>query len=326
MLTGPHRRSRAALRRMKGSENARTIAIALTANLIITCAKLAAGLVARSTGMLAEAAHSLVDSLNEVFLWISLRRAARPADTQHPYGHGRERFLWAFMAAVASFLIGGCLSIALAVRDLGAGHEAGSMTASWIVLVVAFVAEGTSWLQSAWRARREARERGLGVWSHLFRSTDPILRAVVFEDTAALLGLLIAAAGLLVSRLTGSHEPDAIAALLIGVLLSATAFVLARPLADLLIGSSLPPDQIEQLVAIVTASPAVEQLLSLRAVYTGPEEAVVAARIHPVATLDIEALTRAMDDLDHALRAGSPFVADVYIDVTSYRAEPPHSP
>ena len=306
---------------MERSENVRTIAIALAANVVIAIAKLAAGLVSRSPGMLAEAAHSAVDSLNEVFLWISMRRAARPADAEHPFGHGRERFLWAFMAAIASFIIGGCVSIALAIRQLSLGGETGSTVASWVVLAVSFVSESASWLQSAGQARREARERRRSVWGHLHRSSDPVLRAIVVEDTAALAGLLIAAVGLFLSKLTGSGVPDALAALSIGVLLSGTAFALARPLADLLVGRSLPAEQVEKLQAIIAESPAVEELLSLRAVYIGPEEAVVAAKVHPVGKLEIEALTKAMDDLDQALRAASPFVADVYIDVTSYRAE-----
>jgi len=306
---------------MERSENARTIAIALAANVVIAIAKAAAGIVSRSPGMLAEAAHSAVDSLNEVFLWISLRRAARPADQEHPFGHGRERFLWAFMAAMASFIVGGCVSIALAIRALVVGEESGSMLAAWIVLAVSFVSESVSWLQSARQARREARELGRSVWGHLFRSSDPILRAIVVEDTAALIGLLLAATGLFVSKLMGSTVPDAIAALSIGVLLSVTAFALARPLADLLIGRSLQLEQLERVHAIIAASPAVDEVLSLRAVYIGPEEAVVAARVHPIGKLEIEALTRAMDELDQQLRAESPFIADVYIDVTTFRLD-----
>ena len=301
----------------------RTIIIALAANVIIAAAKLVAGLLSRSSAMLAESAHSFADSFNEVLLGISLRRAQQPADAVHPLGHGREQFLWAFMAAIASFLIGGCVSVGLAIRTLELGGETTKAAIAWIVLIVSFAADGTSWLQSMRQARRQAADYQRGVWDYLIRSSDPIVRAVVVEDSAALVGLVLAAAGLLLSELLKSSVPDAVASLMIGVLLAVTAFGLARPLADFLIGRSLAPEEIEKLRAILAASPAVEQVLSLQAVYTGPEEVIVAAKIHPSAHIKTEDLTQAMDDLDGELRAQSPVVADVYLDLTTYWLDTP---
>src|SRR5437588_7250833 len=160
MLRPTNRRSRAALRRIERNESWRTILVALAANVVIAIAKLITGLISGSTGLLAESAHSLADASNEVLLGISLRRAAAPADDLHPLGHGRERFLWAFLAAIASFLIGGCFSVAIAIRHLAHGEMTGSTTVAWIVLGVAFVADGISWLQSMRQARSDARERG----------------------------------------------------------------------------------------------------------------------------------------------------------------------
>jgi cation diffusion facilitator family transporter len=321
MLRPPHRRSRAALQTLKSSDSVRTIVIALVANVIIAVAKLISGLISGSTALLAEAAHSLADSCNEVLLGISLRRSAVPADDRHPLGHGRERFLWAFMAAIGSFLIGGCFSIGLALRQLALGGETRKTTVGWIVLGVAFIADGLSWVQSMRQARRDARERGRSVPDHLLRSSDPIVRAIVVEDSAALIGLLIAAGGLLFSQRLGSSRPDAIASLLIGLLMAATAFGLARPLADFLVGRSLAPDQLEKIRRMIADSPAIEELLSLQAVYTGPEEVIVAAKVRPSPKLSVTDLARAMDDLDHTLRQESPFVADVYVDVTTYTGE-----
>jgi cation diffusion facilitator family transporter len=292
--------------------------VALAANTVIAVAKLIAGLISGSSGMLAEAAHSFADSLNEVFLGISLRRARRGPDATHPLGHGRERFLWALMAAIASFLIGGCLSVVMAFREFGSREPAGSALAAWIVLAVSFAADGASWVQSIGQARREAR--GRSVMRHLFRSSEPLVRAIVVEDSAALIGLVIAAVGLLLRDLLGTNTPDAVASLLIGILLAITAFGLARPLADFLVGRSLPPEQLEELRRILAASPAIEQVLTLQAVYIGPEEVIVAAKVHPSKAATVEELARAMDDLDHQLRAASEFVADVYLDVTMHRA------
>ncbi|HWS70831.1 MAG TPA: cation diffusion facilitator family transporter, partial [Thermoanaerobaculia bacterium] len=207
----PHRRSRIALQRAAERGSVRTIVIALAANVIIAIAKLVAGLVSHSTAMLAEAAHSAADSINEVLLAISLRREKRPADAEHPLGHGRERFLWAFMAAIASFLIGGCVSIFMAVRELEHQHPLESAVAAWIVLAIAFVADGASWLQSMRQARRQAADYGLPLGRYLVRASDPIVRAIVVEDSAALIGLGIAAGGLVISHATGSNVADSIA-------------------------------------------------------------------------------------------------------------------
>lgn len=321
LRTPPERRSRAALRKLADGASVRTVFIALAANLVIAVAKLIAGLVSGSSAMLAEAAHSFADSLNEVFLGISLRRAKRGPDATHPLGHGRERFLWALMAAIASFLIGGCLSVAMAVREFGSRETPGSALLSWIVLAISFAADGISWVQSVGQARNEARERGRSVWRHLLRSSDPLVRAIVVEDSAALIGLVIAAIGLLLREILGTNTPDAVASLLIGLLLAVTAFGLARPLADFLVGRSLPPDLLEELQRILAASPAIDEVLSLQAVYTGPEEVIVAAKVHPKKGSSVEALAKAMDDLDHQLRAASEFVADVYLDVTMHRVD-----
>ena len=319
--TPPQRRSPTALRRAAEGESTRTIVIALLANVVIAIAKLIAGLVSGSTAMLAEAAHSAADSVNELFLGIGLRRGRQPADATHPLGHGRERFLWAFMAAIASFLIGGCVSIAMAISELEARHPVSAGLVVWIVLAISFAADGTSWLQSMRQARRQAKEYGVTVWRYILRSSDPVVRAVVFEDSAALVGLGLAAGGLFLSRILRSSVPDSLASLLIGVLLAVTAFGLARPFADFLVGRSLPATLLEKLHAIFREDAAIEQVLSLRAIYTGPEEVVVVAKVHPSASLNIEQLTRAMDDLDHRIRLALPLVADVFIDVTAYRGQ-----
>ena len=316
------RRSATALRRAKEGESVRTIAIAFFANLVIGAAKLMAGLASGSTGMLAEAAHSAADSVNEIFLAFGLHRDRQPPDETHPLGHGRERFLWAFMASIASFLIGGCLSIFLAVRNLRGNETLTGGPWPWVVLAIAFAADGVSWLQGLRQARRQAKEYGVSVWRYLVVASDPVARAVVVEDSAALIGLAVAAAGLLLSRILGSSVPDSIASLLIGILLTATALAVGRPLADYLVGRSIPAAMFERLEAIIRNDPAVEGILSLQSIYTGPEEAVVVAKIRPSPAMTIEDLSRAMDELDRRIRKALPIVADVFIDVTASRAEP----
>jgi cation diffusion facilitator family transporter len=298
----------------------RTIFIALLANIAIAIAKLIGGLISGSTGMLAEAAHSGADSVNEIFLAVGFYRARQPADARHPLGHGRERFLWSFMAAIASFLIGGCLSIAMAVAQLKTRHSVSGGVTAWIILAVAFAADGTSWLQGMRQARRQAKEYKLGVWRYILRSSDPVVRAVVFEDSAALIGVFLVATGLFLSEILGTSVPDSLASLVIGLLLAVTAFGLARPFADFLVGRSVPEPMFERLHAIFREDEAVEQIVSLRAIYSGPEEVVVVAKVRPSPKMNIEKLTRAMDDLDRKIREELPVVADVYIDITARHA------
>jgi cation diffusion facilitator family transporter len=321
LRTLPQRRSATALRRTADGESKRTIVIALLANVVIGIAKLIGGLGSGSTGMLAEAAHSAADSVNEIFLAVGLHRDRQPADAVHPFGHARERFLWSFMAAIASFLIGGCLSIAMAVAHLKTRHTVSGGVTAWIVLAVSFTADGASWLQSMRQARRQAKEYKLTVWSYILRSSDPVVRAVVFEDSAALIGLCIAASGLVLSNIFKTSVPDSLASLIIGLLLAVTAFGLARPFADFLVGRSLPAPMYEKLYQIVKADAAIEEILSLRAIFSGPEEVVVMAKVHPSPHMNIEQLTRAMDELDHKIRRELPFVADVFVDVTATRGE-----
>jgi divalent metal cation (Fe/Co/Zn/Cd) transporter len=158
----------------------------------------------------------------------------------------------------------------------------------------------------------------LTVWRYLLSTSDPALRAVVVEDSVALVGLGIAAAGLALSQLTGSETLDAAAALLIGILLAATAFGLGRLLADFLVGRTLPQPLLQRLGNILASSPAIEEVLLVRAVYVGPEEVIVTAKLRPAPNLTVDQLAHAMDQLDAAMRTTVPLVADVYLDITAY--------
>jgi cation diffusion facilitator family transporter len=235
------------VRASRSGRTTRSLAVALAANVVVAAAKLGAGLVTGSSGLLAEAAHSVADSTNELMLAFSLRRAARPADPTHPFGYGGARFLCAFLAAISSFLIGGCVSVGLAIEELVHGGAVDVVLLAWIVLAVAALADGASLVQTIRQARHEAAEWGAASTIRFLRHTsEPTLRALAVEDTAALVGVALAAAGLLVRELGGPASSDAIASLLIGILLGATAIGLARPLTDLLIGRSMRPQRLER--------------------------------------------------------------------------------
>jgi cation diffusion facilitator family transporter len=311
----PPRRSRAALRAGGGH---RSVIVALVANVAVAGAKLAAGIITGSSALLAEAAHSAADSVNEVLLGLSLRRAARPVDARHPFGYGGTRFLWAFLAAIFSFLIGGCVSMALAVQQFASNAGVGHYLIGWAVLAVAFAADGTSLSVSLAAARREAALWRQSTVSFLRHTSDPTLRALVVEDTAALVGVGLAAAGLYLNQVIGWTWADAVASLLIGLLLAATAIGLAHPLAQLLIGQSMPPARLETAHNILAASPSFDAVLSIYSVHIGPQEVIVTAKAHPARGQTAEQLARALDDVDLAIREALPEVAEVFIDVTSH--------
>jgi cation diffusion facilitator family transporter len=313
----PARRSAASLRGNPGGVVA--IAVALAANVVVAAAKLAAGLVTGSSALLAEAAHSSADSINELLLGLSVRRSRRPADMAHPFGHGRERFLWALLAATFSFIVGGCFSIALALRDLTNGSEVSDLGVGAIVLVVAALADGTSLARTLRQARRDARDWRRPTLAYLWETSDPTLRAIAVEDGAALIGVALAAAGLLVPALGGPQSADAIASLLIGILLAATAVALARPLADLLIGRSISPARLARAHAILSEAPGIDEVLTVYAVHVGPQEAILAAKVHPTPDSASADLPRVLDNLDQRLRDELPEIGEVFIDLTAHR-------
>ena len=312
------RHSLASIRAGRRRGSRLSLIVAFAANLLVAAAKLAAGLITGSAALLAEAAHSAADSNNEILLGVSFRRARRPPDAEHPFGYGGLRFLWAFLAAISSFVIGGCLSIGLGINDLVHGNAVGDFTVAWIVLGIAALADGSALAQTMRQVRREAAVWGASTVRYLRVTSDPTLRALAFEDTAALIGLALAAAGLLIHQLGGPAASDAIASILIGVLLGVTAIGLARPLADLLIGRSMLPERLEVARRTLAASPAVDEVRQLYGVHVAPQEVMLAAKVHPSEDLTVEQLAREMDAVDHRLRTELPEVGEVFIDVTDH--------
>jgi divalent metal cation (Fe/Co/Zn/Cd) transporter len=192
------------------------------------------------------------------------------------------------------------------------------------VLAVAALADGGSLVQSLRQARREGALWDQSTLGYLRHTSDPTLRAIAVKDAAAILGVALASGGLLVHQLGGPAASDAIASLLIGLLLAATAVGLARPLAELLIGKSMAPARLKRAYAIVAGSPGIDQVLSIYAVHAAPQEVILASKVHPSPGQTGDELARLLDELDRRLREELPEVAEVFIDVTSHhlRSEP----
>jgi len=259
-------------------ETRRTVIVAGVANICVGVIKLAAGLLTGSSAMLAEAAHSAADTLNQAFLLTSVRRGQRPADPSHPFGYGQERYFWSLLAAFGIFVAGGGFSIFEGIRALG--HEgSGDLLIAYIALALAGVAEGISFIRAYSQLRGEARRDRTGLVEHVQRSPDTTVKAALFEDSAAMIGLVLAAAGLVLRQLTGSGVWDAAASMAIGVLLIVVAVKLGLDSRDLLIGRAADPDEQQVIREVVESMPGVDALVELLTMRLGPDQLLVAAKV-----------------------------------------------
>jgi cation diffusion facilitator family transporter len=302
------------------SESHKTVYIALAANAGIGVAKLAGGLISGSSAMLAEAAHSAADTTNQLLLLASLNLAERPADEEHPFGYGKERFFWSFLAAVSIFVSGALFSIYEGLhRILGGASEEGGVGIAFAVLAVGLVLEGSSLFRAARQTGGEAQDRRRSFTDHLRVTRDPTVKTVVFEDSAAVIGLLLAAAGLGLTALTGSAVWDGAASIAIGVLLAAVAFTLGRDTKGLLIGEGALPEEREAIEHVFEEHPGVDSVEELLTMALGPASLLVAARLDFVADLDSDAVEEAADELEHQLREAVPEITEVFLDPTRRR-------
>lgn len=288
--------------------------MALAANLIIAAAKAVGGLLAGSPALLSEAAHSVADSLNEVFLLAALRRSRRPADRKHPFGYGKERFFWSLLAAVGIFVMGGCFSVFQGVEALrsGADETMSGYVAGLVVLGVSFLAEGASLL----RALHQVRGQG-GASAGL---RDPALRTVVAEDGTAVLGVTLAAVGMALHMVTGQVVWEASASLAIGALLVYVAYRLGREARDQLIGEAADPETGARIRALLDAQPEIDSVEALFTMKMGLESALVAARIDLMPGLDSERVEDVAVRIKRSIAGVVPEADQIFLDVTDRRA------
>ena len=258
------------LRGPRASESLITVLVALGANLLIAAAKSAAAAVTGSASLTAEAAHSWADCGNEIFLLIANRRARRPPDRAHPFGHGREAYVWSLFAALGVFVAGGAVSVTRGIQELIHPEPAEHFVIGYGVLAVSFVLEGISFLQSVRQARSEAEPLQRDLIEHVMVTSDPTLRAVFAEDSAALAGLVIAAAGLAAHQVTGSAVPDATGSILVGLLLGVVAVVLINRNLRFLVGEEADPRIRAAVLRALLEMPEVARVTYLRLEVVGP--------------------------------------------------------
>jgi cation diffusion facilitator family transporter len=297
-------------------ESTSTVLVAGAANLLIAVAKLVAGLASGSSAMLSEAAHSIGDTMNQVFLMASLRRSRKEPDEGHPFGYGMERYFWSLLAAVGIFVLGAGFSAYEGISALTSSGSSGSPTWSFVVLGLSFLFEGSSFLRALWQLRGNARDADVAMLHHLGHEADPALRAVVWEDGVALVGLLLAAGGLALDAATGGRTFDGIASLAIAALLVGVAYGLGKQNQQYLIGKAAPRPMREGIAELITSTEGVDSVLELMTMQLSPDQVLVAARVDLADHLSPEELEHAADDVDRRIRERFPEVRHVFLDPT----------
>ncbi|MER5813164.1 cation diffusion facilitator family transporter [Streptomyces sp. NPDC002033] len=304
------------------AETRKTVWVALAANLAICGAKAVGGVVAGSPALLSEAAHSIADSLNEVFLLASLKRSRRPADARHPFGYGMERYFWSLLAAVGIFVTGGCFSV---FQGIEAFRSGGSETRQGyviglVVLAVALIAEGASLVRAVLQVRGAARARGRSMAAEIRHGHDPALRTVLAEDSTACAGVVLAIAGIALHMATGEIAYEASASILIGLLLVYVAYTLGRAARGQLVGEAADPEVQRELRAFLVEQPEIDTVTALLTMRLGPDSVMVAARVDLTPGYDSETVELAMVRIRHGVRDRWPELDQVFLDVTDAAA------
>lgn len=300
----------------------RVVYAALAANLAIAAAKGVAAALTGSAGMFAEAVHSGVDSGNEWLLLLGWRRSRRPPDDLHPFGYGKELYFWALLVAILIFALGAGLSFYEGISRLARPRPATDFLWAYIVLGVAAAFDYLSWRI----AHGELTRGGRQWWRAIRESKDPRVFTVFLEDSADLIGVVLAGAGLALDQALGQTLWDAVASLLIGLLLAAVAFVLARESGTLLVGESANREQIGRVRAIIQADPKVERVGRLFTMQMGPGQVLLTANIRFRGEMTLRELEATIDQLEARVRASEPAIRQIFFEAEALRSAAESNP
>lgn len=303
---------------MESRSSRKVIYAAIVANLAIAAAKFVAAFFTRSSAMFAEAIHSMVDTGNELLLLLGMRRSLRPADTLHPFGHGKALYFYSLLVAVYIFGAGALLAIYEGISRLR--HPQSPLHPGWNYLVLAFSAafELYSWRISYLELRRR-KDSDESVWDEIIGSKDPVVFTVFLEDSAGFLGTALAFLGLFLGHIFHAHYFDPLASVLIGLLLAAVAMLLGRESGALLIGERANRAVIRKAKKIITADPAVEQVGDILTMQLGPDQVLLTVDIRFRRGLDVQQLESAIDRIESQLRQQEPRIARIFIEADSLK-------
>jgi cation diffusion facilitator family transporter len=300
----------------EGSKKA--IAAAFAANLGIAVSKFVGFLVTGSAGLAAESVHSLADTANQGLLFLGGTRAARARDDDHPFGHERERFFWAFVVALILFSMGGLFALYEGIQKLRHPHETESMMIAIVILGVAIVLEGFS-LRTAVKETAHVKPAGQSYWQFIRTAKQPELPTVLLEDVAAETGLVIALAGVLLGHFTHNARWDAAGSVAIGVLLIAVAVILGIEMKSLLMGETASPENRTALSRALRDADHVRDVIYMHTEHVGPEVILVAAKVIFDPTLPADRVSRAIDAAEEKMRAAVPHAKFIFIEPDTAR-------
>jgi cation diffusion facilitator family transporter len=285
---------------------------AIVANLAIAVMKFVAAALSGSSAMISEGIHSLVDTGDGLLLFVGMRRSQRPPDDLHPFGHGKELYFWTLVVAVLVFAVGGGMSAYEGILHLIRPRAATHATWTYVVLSGALLFEGVSWT-IAWRVFQRQRGRRR-VWEVIATGKDPSVFAVLFEDSAAILGLLVALSGVFLSHQLDSPIPDGIASVAIGAILMVTAALLVRATLRLLVGQSADPELVRAIREQVWRDPMVRSVGRILTVHFGPDTIVVQIEIGFASGLGSEEVAGAIDRIQRGLTRAHPSLKHVFLE------------
>lgn len=295
-----------------------TVYGAMVANFVIAITKFVAATISGSSAMLSEGIHSLVDTGNQLLLLLGIRRAERPPDEAHPFGHGKELYFWGLIVAIILFSLGGGMSIYEGLHELVAPAELASPLWSYVVLGIAALFEGGSWTIAVRETRAQMRP-GESFWKAFRTSKDPSVYTVVAEDSAALLGLVVAFLGVWLSHRLADSIYDAVASMMIGIILIVVAVILTIESHGLLIGESADVEVRRDIRRIAEDDPAVRQVRALLTMHLGPNEVLVNMHVAFEPDLTSDELSQAVDRLEREIRTEHGMVRQLFIDADSLR-------
>lgn len=309
---------------MSGSGSTRAILAALAANAGIAAAKLVGWLVTGSAALLAESVHSMVDTANQGLLLFGQRAAGRAPDLLHPFGHGRSRYFWSFVVALVLFSLGSVFALYEGYHKVRHPSELTSPVVAITILGVAILLEAYSF-RTALHESRPLKGDG-GWWRFIRNSRSPELPVVLLEDTAALIGLLVALAAVGLTVSTGNPVWDGVGTLGIGVLLGLVAIILMVEMHSLLIGEGATPAEDRAIRAALEQTPNIIRLIHIRTMYLGPEEMLVGAKIALTRRLDLADVAATIDAAEANIRRAVPAARVIYLEPDLDRTAVPHSP
>jgi cation diffusion facilitator family transporter len=302
---------------MASATSKKVIYAALIGNALIAITKFAAATVTGSSAMLSEGVHSLVDTGNQGLLLHGIKRAGRPADARHPFGYGMELYFWTFVVAILIFGVGAGVSIYEGIDKLASPHPVTNPLVNYAVLAAAMVFEGVAW----WIAFKEFRatKGEHGYFKAVRVSKDPTVFTVLFEDSAAMLGLVAAFIGIAAGQALGMPELDAVASLVIGGILAVTAAMLAYESKGLLVGEAALPDVVAGVRATASAQAEVKRVNEVLTMHLGPRDVLVNLSLDFEDGIASEAVEAAVTRIERAVKQAHPDVTRVFVEAQSRR-------